>query len=864
MTVTALRPDGTAKAVGASFGGGAASVHGATSDSNLATYAIGTADRGFAWLTLGTTALGALRVRSAQVRVQNGQGTAEAAYQTAWARLRDPTDGTVAGYLQMQRQSTTVSQQRGPLVITGAPGGRAWTQTVLDRMQLEVAWVTSPGGNYLRIHELYVDVDTNAQPTVAAPTITGATSTTRPNVAWVYSDADGDPQTRYRVKIFSAAQYGAAGFTPDGSTATWDSGDQYGSGDTIDLTTDLVNGAYRAYVKAAQDWAGPEGDVWWSAWAFTGFTIAVTPPQAPTLAATLDSTLPGYRVLLDVAAVLNLATLNQSSLETDTAGWAATSNCSISRVTTFSVDGAASLQMSSTAAGTMTAEWSARPTVKAGATYTAAATMRSAVSARTVRVGIRWYDQAGTLIGSTVFGSGLTSATGSNVTPFVTTAAPSNALTAAVVLEVQSTGAGAELHRWDTITLQAGSSTAWAPGGNQGSATVTLERQLRVASGRAAPGNWAHPQLSSGGAITKGTDGFTARTTSFLRSAPMDRPPPGGIANSGARMIVWHPLVGAFNALDFGLPNGVATDDQSPPYLCPAVPGRAQTLSVYLAGSSAVNARIFVYPVDQTNAQVGAGTEVASTTAALPTSGWSRYTATITPPAGTVYLRGAVDLPSGSVDLDVLVTGIQFELGSAASALVPGTGLYFPVWERVREIDTTGPGSPGEHYVAYDHEAPPGDPVLYRARTVVGTLASAPSAVVATLLDPPARNVLKDPLQPENALIVNMAPGWQEQQDADLQVFHPLGRDQVANGTANPLAVRDWLGGQDASYEFAALSDVGLHRLRQLAVPGALLLLQHWEGGQRYLLVTESVGTSRVGPGTFRVSVKAVQTARPI
>lgn len=864
MSITTLRPDGTATGTaGVTFAGGAASVHGAVNDNNLATYAVGTVDRGRAWLTLQTTALGAQRVKSVQLRLQNAQGVAEASYQTAWARLRDPNTGKVDGYFQMQRQSTTVNQQRGPIVVTGAPGGLAWTQAVLDRMQLEIAWVTSQGGNYLRVHEAYVDVDLNAAPTVAAPTITGATSTTRPNVSWVYSDADGDPQTRYRVKVFSAAQYGAAGFTPDGSTATWDSADQYGSLDNADVAVNLINGTtYRAYVKVGQDWAGPEGDVWWSSWAFAGFTIAVVPPVAPALTATLDATLPGYRVLLDVLAPINLATLNQSSLETDTAGWAALANCSISRSTAFAVDGAASLQMSSTAAGTMTAEWSTRPTVRAGATYTAFATVRSAAAARTVRAGIRWYDQAGALIGSTVFGTGLTSATASNITPSVTVAAPANAYTAAVVLEVQSTAAAAELHRWDANGLQAGTSTTWTPGGNQGSAAVVLERQLRVSSNRSAPVNWAHPQIASGGAITKGVDGFSSRTTALLRSAPMDRPPPGGISNSGARMIVWHPLVGAFGGLDIGLVNAV-TDDPTPPYLMPAVPGRAQTLSAYLAGSSAVNARIFVIPVDATNVQVGAGTEVASATAALPTSGWSRYTTTITPPAGTVYLRGLVELPSGSQDLDVYLTGVQCELGAAATALVPGTGLYVPTWERVRELDSTAPASPGERYTAYDHEAPPGDPVLYRARTVVGTLASAPSPVTAVLLDPPARNLLKDPKQPENALIVNMAPGWSETQSADLQVFRPLGRDQVSNGTASPLAFRDWLSGLDAAYEFAALSEVELHRLRQLAVPGATLLLQAFEGGQRYILITEDVTVSRVGPGTFRVSMNAVQTVRP-
>lgn len=856
MAVTQKRPSSDYKVVGATTSG-AASVAGATNDSNLGTYATGTVDSGFALLNMEDTSLVGVRLKSVQLRVQNANnGLGGAELQTGWLRLRDPVDGQVGALLGMARGTTVVDQFRGAVEYT-APAGRAWDVTIWNRMQVQVAWKKSNAGQYLRVHEIIADLDTNTQPTVSAVTVTGAASTTRPDVTFTYADTDGDPQTRARVKVFSAAQYGAAGFTADGSAATWDSGDLYGDLEAVTVPVDLVNGTtYRAYVRVAQDWPGPQGELWWSTWAQSAnVTIAVVPPVTPTLTADPDAALPGYRVLLNVVAPLNLGTANQASLETDTAGWAPLTNCGLTRSTAWAAHGSGSLQMSSTAAGTMTGEWSTRPAVKAGAAYAVTATVRSAAVARTVRVGVRWFDQAGALIGASVFGTSAVSATGADTTVTATVTAPGNALTAAVVLDVQGTAAAAELHRWDKVGLQAGSAPAWSLGGNQGAAAVLLERRLPV---RSIPGdatNWANPQLVSGGGVTLGVDGFYARLGSLLRSAPIEGPHPGGTAHAGARMIVWRPLVGAFNGLDIGLSNA-ATGDDTPPYLMPAAPGRSQTVSLYLGGSVAVNARLYVIPVNAANVQVGAGTEVGSATVALPTSGWTRYAVTITPPAGTVYLRGLVELTSGSADLDVRVTGVQCELGTVATALVPGSGEDAD-WETVRELDPAVPGSPGETYTAWDHEAPPARPVIYRARTVAGGLATIPSAPVAVYLPAPDRDLLKDPFQPENAMAIGVHSSYAESQSQEQTTYRPLGRD------GDPVVRTGWVGGQDPSMVLMPDSPVALYRLRQLLRSTRPLLLQRSTGGQTYLVLVEDKVTVWPAPSTPRVTVRALECARP-
>lgn len=133
--------------------------------------------------------------------------------------------------------------------------------------------------------------------TPATVTVTGpagsVTTTSRPTVTWSLNDPEGDPQERYQVKVFSAAQYGAGGFDPATSSTTWD------STETLDVTArarqvgvDLANGTtYRAYVRVRTSGQ-------WSTWQYSTFTLALTAPAAPTFAVAVDAMLD--RVVLTV------------------------------------------------------------------------------------------------------------------------------------------------------------------------------------------------------------------------------------------------------------------------------------------------------------------------------------------------------------------------------------------------------------------------------------------------------------------------------------------------------------------------------------------------------------------------------------
>jgi hypothetical protein len=158
---------------------------------------------------------------------------------------------------------------------------------------------------------------------------------------------------------------------------------------------------------------------------------------------------------------------------------------------------------------------------------------------------------------------------------------------------------------------------------------------------------------------------------------------------------------------------------------------------------------------------------------------------------------------------------------------------------------------------------------MYRAQILASapdgtSVSSAPSIPVSAYLDEPTRNLLKDPGQPENAMIVAIDKDWSEQQSVDATILHPLGRDAAALGTPDPIQIRDWLGGQDGSYTLSTLTELDLYRLRNLTGTNTPLLIQWAEGGQTYVLVSDGSATQRVNSTTFRTTLKTVQTARPV
>lgn len=166
----------------------------------------------------------------------------------------------------------------------------------------------------------------------------------------------------------------------------------------------------------------------------------------------------------------SLVTPNQASLETGTTGWTANGNCAIAQSAAQALDGTKSLSKTSTAAGDMKAttnQGAGGMPVSASTQYTAVASFRSAVSGRSARVRVYWYQSGGGASAVRAFddGSNVTDTTSGWTQASVTAVSPSDAAFAAIETWVIATGAASEVHYVDAIGFVPGSSTVW-PGVN--------------------------------------------------------------------------------------------------------------------------------------------------------------------------------------------------------------------------------------------------------------------------------------------------------------------------------------------------------------------------------------------------------------
>lgn len=130
-------------------------------------------------------------------------------------------------------------------------------------------------------------------------TITGVTATTITYTAASYTQATTaatgtvtaslqEQYTSAEVKVFTAAQYGAGGFSPDTSTATVSLLAAGGLSGSVGYLANSTT--YRAYVRGSKLWGAGSGAAA-SDWAYTQFTVSLTLPAAPSLSsAAWDST----------------------------------------------------------------------------------------------------------------------------------------------------------------------------------------------------------------------------------------------------------------------------------------------------------------------------------------------------------------------------------------------------------------------------------------------------------------------------------------------------------------------------------------------------------------------------------------------
>jgi hypothetical protein len=187
----------------------------------------------------------------------------------------------------------------------------------------------------------------------------------------------------------------------------------------------------------------------------------------------------------------NQLSANQSSLETDTTGWAADGNCSIARTTAAFLYGAASLRLTATAAGTLYA--ASTPTgvsgepVQGNGIYTALASFKTNGGARSCQVEIKWYSAAGALLATTT-GTPVATSAASYTQASLTALAPATAAFAAVRTTVVATGVTAgETTDVDGIAFHEGESLLWELGTNAGGSGYARYLSLAAADEAGQP-----------------------------------------------------------------------------------------------------------------------------------------------------------------------------------------------------------------------------------------------------------------------------------------------------------------------------------------------------------------------------------------
>lgn len=402
-----------------------------------------------------------LRVRlNARIRANSATTTVG----TLKLAMTNPKKGSYDGWEQHQtNDSTTYSTRFGTWRNQPPFGlGTEWTKDAIEACAVEALFQPAPYTNVnLRLSELYLDVEYRDPATVTNVQITNPSLTTEPTVTWTYNaNSDGDPQTAYRIKIFSSNQYTQWGFNPATFQPVWDSGVVTSNAREVVMSKRLENGqTYAAYVQVASDFGGQK---WW-----TGYTnslpqtIILTPLPQPSMVGLISDPVQ-FRNRIDVQANLNHVQEQSSDFNNAFAGtgdWAAFfGGATLARVTTPTAEGAGA--MSATKAGgagdfdLLTTGGNGGFSVKAGQSYTALASFRSAVTSRNMQVGISWYDRAGTSI-SINMGSSVATATGSWIQASYTGTAPATAVYAAVWIKCFAAANG-EVHYVDKVHMGTG------------------------------------------------------------------------------------------------------------------------------------------------------------------------------------------------------------------------------------------------------------------------------------------------------------------------------------------------------------------------------------------------------------------------
>lgn len=463
MATATLRPNGTVGTNGSPRVVNAASHHEATSDNVDTTYSdLSTTSGVFGHVRLGfnsVTIPANAQIRSVTPRLRhNNRNGVVAGNRFALGSIYGVDFPAELANSAVYYVFPYMFDQTG-VARTTRPDGQAWTQADINTLALAAE---TQGNPVWSVTAAYIDVTYNQVPTVTATGPSGTQSSTRPTATWTYSDPEGDPQERFRVRGFTAAQYSAAGFDPNITAPAFDSGEVFSSATSWQVNTDLLNGTnYRVFIQAADAGSNGRYSIMSAAGPYMTFVVGLTAPAVPEIASVVaDPAL--SRHTLTLVDRQNILSDDQANFETSQSwsmppgGNATLASADLTGLTPTAFDGTKVLRVTANAPGwAFAASSSAGNAVIPGRKYSALAMYLSppAISgSRSVQTWIRWYDAVGAHI-LTAAGPAMTVAHDNTwrAVP-VTGVAPANAASAAVQVSFLATAA-ADYFYVDAVAL---------------------------------------------------------------------------------------------------------------------------------------------------------------------------------------------------------------------------------------------------------------------------------------------------------------------------------------------------------------------------------------------------------------------------
>ena len=342
MSSTTVRRPTTSTSFGTwTFGGGATTVEGATSDNTVTTYARANATNTIAFVNYDAYSIpGGSIITSVTLKAQVfGPGTLPGGGFGAY--LQQP-GGVLSQQLTYNTHPPATAGTNYSWTVTTQADGSPWTAAAVNTLQTRFIC-----NNLVGLVRLEMDVVHNQQPTLSSvtATLTGQVAA----ITYNYADPDADMQERHVVKIFTNAVKVGAGFDPETSAFVASSGEEFTN--VEGWTSPALNpGTYWAYAKVAD--AGSNGR--YSSWVGTASSFAITSlVAAPTIVSVTPDPTNVRNVVIVAAAETDILTGDAQTWEGGTAGsWTTdTGMTSVANTTAQAHTGTHALRLTCSGAG---------------------------------------------------------------------------------------------------------------------------------------------------------------------------------------------------------------------------------------------------------------------------------------------------------------------------------------------------------------------------------------------------------------------------------------------------------------------------------------------------------------------------------